>query len=268
VIPQSAVAKVGRAGIGEYLRHLIRDPILGTFPGKDDPGWWAVGWLLAALGAYLLVRLERRLWVLPAYGLLHFVAYLILRPFVVHRWHLYPLSWVLALCVLSAVAALPGLRRGEGDGAPPRRSRLLPSLAAGLLGCLVLVYGFRSARWGEYVEDGYWWGARHKVYRNTAEYLRSRGVGPEDTVATVEVGTLAYYSDVRVFDLGGLVTRAPESVEDWPQVDWAVFADFQKDDWVPPGAPPTAVFEHNGFAALVYHVPGARFGTTRRTSPP
>lgn len=213
VLPQSAVAKVGRATAGEYLLHLLRDPARVLWPGAEATWpWVAATWLLTVLGSWALISRQHRLWVLPAYGALHFAAYLVLRPFIQHRWHLYPLVWVVVVLALAAVASVSQAR-------PARIAR--PVAAVALLGLLAL-YGHRSWLWTEHVQSGYWWGQRDRVYRRVAEYLLTHGDPATQRVATVEVGTLAYYGGFRMLDLGGLVTRLPEDPADWPPVDWLV----------------------------------------------
>ena len=55
----------------------------------------------------------------------------------------------------------------------------------------------------------YWWGARDCAYRGMASLLRRHAV-PGDVVASVEVGTIAYWGDQRMLDLGDLVATRRE----------------------------------------------------------
>ena len=54
-----------------------------------------------------------------------------------------------------------------------------------------------------------------------AAFLRQHA-RPGDTVAAVEVGTIAYFSGMRMYDLGGLVTNRPvlrEGLFQWLVLD-------------------------------------------------
>lgn len=241
VLPQS-VAKVGRTPPASYLRHLLEDPAVVLFFSRAGPVWTVLTWVLAGAGAYFLVSRNRRLWVLPAYGLLHFGAYELLRPFTRHRWHLYPLGLVVVILALSAVAAA-----GRFE---PRR--LIRPIAAVALLLFAFGYAQRSVRWADYHQDGYWWGSRDRAYQAAAAYLREHGDPQKDLLAAVEVGTLAYYSDFRVFDLGGLVTRIPQDRDDWPTLDWYVtypeYLGFAR------GLEPEAVYQSGEFRAYVFRL--------------
>jgi hypothetical protein len=245
VVPQSAYAKVGRSSVASYLRHLLADPASILLPGRDGALWTAAAWLLAVLGAVLLVRRRPRLWVLPAWGLLHFAAYWVLRPFEVHRWHLYPLGLVVVLLALAAVGALARFE--------PRR--VARPLAVVALAGLIAVYGGRSLRWVGTVH-GYGWGGRDRVYQAAAGYLVEHADPARDRVAAVEVGTLAYYSGFEMFDLGGLTSKLTPDPRSWPRVDWFVLDPVYLR--IVPGQRPVAAFRSGGFTAYVFDVRGSR----------
>lgn len=242
VVPQSAYAKVGRTGAGAYLRHLLDDPAGILLQGHHGPLWTAAAWLLAVIGAVLLVRRQPRLWVLPAWGALHFAAYWVLRPFTVHRWHIYPLGLVVVLLALSAVGSLARFE--------PRR--VARPLAAVALGGLIAVYAARSVRWTDIHPTGYWWGGRDRAYRAAAGYLLEHGDPRRERVAAVEVGTLAYYGGFPMFDLGGLTSELTPDPRRWPRVDWFVLdAAYLR---ILPAERPVEGFESGGFAAFVFDV--------------
>ena len=242
VIPQSAVAKVGRATPGAYFQHLLSLPTQVLLGGRHSPGWIVFAWLLAAAGAALLVRRRRRLWVLPAWGALHFAGYEALRPFVAHRWHLYPLALVFVLCALSAVGALASLE--------PRR--LARPLAVGTLAALAVLAALRTGAWLGAHGDSWDFGDRDRAYRGAAAYLAARSRPGDDLVAAVEVGTLAYYGGFRMFDLGGLISRPPGDVAEWPRPDWFVLDPLYL--YIVPHEKPVAAFRTGSFTAFVFAV--------------
>ena len=79
------------------------------------------------------------------------------------------------------------------------------ALALGLLAPAVLSIAPRGLAW--YRRSGH--PLRHEGYRAAGLWIRQRA-RPEDAIASMEVGTLAYFSQRRVEDLQGLVT--PRSI--------------------------------------------------------
>ena len=240
VVPQSAVAKVRRAGAGEYLLHLLAEPARALVPGRDGPPWIVLAWLLVGAGAAFLIVRRRRLWVLPAWGLLHFGAYWALRPYVAHRWHVYPLVLVAVVCALAAVAAVARLE--------PRA--LTRPLAVVALGAAVVLAAGHTLWWTHTTLKSWEFGSRDRVYRMVAEYLLDRGAAGKDLVAAVEVGTLGYYGGFRMFDLGGLISRPPADPAAWPLPDWFVLDPVYL--FLVPKEKPVAAFGSGDFTAYVF----------------
>jgi arabinofuranosyltransferase len=211
-LPQSALAKFHGVSAWGYATHVVQylpSPMLQGVPGVGSvriAGQYpalpvlALMWGLAVLGGVVLTRGDGRLWVIPAYGALHVAAYVYLRPFLVYDWHLYPAALVFAVSVL---AALTGVARA----APPL-------LRATLFGVVVLVLVWVAGRTTTFAlahPSQYAFGARDAVYRGVADHL-GRHSAPSDLAATVEPGTIAYYSQRAIYDLAGLVTRDPRPV--------------------------------------------------------
>jgi hypothetical protein len=246
-LPHTAVAKFQTVPFLEYLsailEHTSRRLLLdGSLPAA------LLAWLLAAAGAALLVVRSRRAVPLVAYGLLHFGAYLYLRPYTSHHWHQYPGVVVLVVCGAAAV--------GWACVAPPQRwvRAAGAALALGLLGA----YGWRTARMAQGHTESFWMGARDRVYRDVAAHLVARAAGPGDLLGAVEVGTVAYHSGVRVLDMGGLVT-ALERQDGWDRdVRWVMvdqgFAHLARG--LLPLEPLT--FQHGDFAAFLFEAPPGR----------
>jgi hypothetical protein len=207
VMPQTAARKLFAVDTASYAAHLLRLPAAQLL---HLDAWPAVllTWALFATGALVLIRRDRRLWLLPAYALLHFGAYLAMRPGMHFTWHLYPAVLLISAVALAALGALArhphALLRGAG---------LL------VLTVLAATYLARTARESTELPLAFWNGARHAAYRHMADYLVTHA-SPTDRVMAFEVGTLAYYSDLPMHDLGGLITRAPSHVP--PDARWAL----------------------------------------------
>jgi hypothetical protein len=199
VLPQSAATKFQVVDLPAYLTHTFRHPANTLFRGALGLPGVIAAWLVAAAGAAILVRRRRELWILPAFFVAHAGAYLYLRPFLPHVWHLYPTTLLFAVFVLTGLGA----------------ALSQPSLPVRIAAALVLlaltggvVWGLRGAPGS--LERPYFRG-RHDAYLRVAEALR-RLARPGDSVTAVEVGTVAYYSDLPMIDLGLLASR-PDVVE-------------------------------------------------------
>lgn len=246
VIPRSAKAKFQRTGFEEYALHM-RDHLSSTLLG---PLHWSALWPVAFAailgGAYLLVKRERSTGWLLAYGALHVAAYLHLRTITLHAWHLYPAA------VIAVIAALSGLVLASQKVLVRRVSRpehidwTLLQLAA----LLAIVYGSSTLSRARAQEADYWTGARDKTYLEIASYLKPR-IRPGDRFAAIEVGTLAYYTQLPAFDIGMLVTdrkKPPPTPIRYVVLD-PVFADL-----APPYAPVGQGKSHD-FSAALYEIP-------------
>lgn len=195
-VPEPLRVKFQRTGFLPYLEHLLREGTM-TLVGVDEPDAWLVTltWVAAAAGAALLVRRSRRLALLVAYGALHFASYLYLRPFRAHEWHLYPGVAVLGVCAWSLVAWPVVAWRGVAWPWAP-------------WAVLLAGYAWRTLTFAREYPTAHWFGERDRTYRAAAAYLRQNTRAGEH-VAAVEVGTLGYWSNAAMYDLGGLITRHP-----------------------------------------------------------
>lgn len=241
-LPQSAVTKFQRASLGDYLLHELAYPSRVLMPALPPAVQIALTFALAGLGVYVLWRRAPRLLPLAAFGCSHAAAYLVLRPFTVHEWHLYP--WLLVLCVLcfAGLAAAPGLPGELGPRTPLR-------LVCGLVLAGLLVHaGLRLSQTATTIADSYWSGQRHATYREIADFLGRHARAPA-RFASVEVGTIAFYSDLPAFDLGGLITRLGERMEQQPVRFIVVDRAYLR-----PGIRARELFraQHGDFLAVVY----------------
>lgn len=246
VIPRSAKAKFQRTGFEEYALHL-RDHLSATLMDPFGLGaLWPLAFAIIGGGAYLLVKRERATSWWLAYGALHIAAYLHLRTIVLHAWHLYPAVLITALAALSGVVLITQKLLVRRASQPATIDRALYALTA----ALALAYGARSAQLAAAQGADYWTGARDKTYREIAAYLEPR-IQPGDRFAAIEVGTLAYYTQLPAFDIGMLVTdrkKPPPTPIRYVVLD-PLFADL-----APPFAPVGQARSHD-FSAALYEIP-------------
>lgn len=172
-------------------------PLLRRHLGTALP--WIL--LLGVVGQWPLFRRAGRpgrLLVLNAVALI--LAYPLLRVNFA-PWYIVP--------VVSALLYGLAFAAGEAGRVVVGRTRLSPWLGAllalGLLAPALLSIAPKGLNW--YRRSGH--PLRHEGYRVAGLWIRERS-GPEDAIASMEVGTLAYYSQRRVEDLQGLVT--PRSI--------------------------------------------------------
>lgn len=233
-LPQTALTKFQRSGLFQYLMHELGYPSQRLL-WHGAPLWFT--FVVMALAGWGACRAWRRgAWLLPAYGLLHAAAYLHLRPFVQHAWHLYP--WSVAVCACSCIglASLPG------------SARAFSFARAGLCAGLLLISLYRFSVEARTLDAGYWTGQRDAVYRRIAAELVARA-RPGEEFASVEVGTIAYYSDLTAYDLGGLVTLPGDSMRDHAVRFLVVDKAYPQ---LKPAAAPSFVATEGGFEASVY----------------
>jgi hypothetical protein len=196
---------------------------------------------LAVSGAVLLLRRCPRLTPFVIYGVAHGLAYLQLRPFTVHQWHLYP--WVLMLCMLSWSGIV---LIAQAFAARSQRALYCATVTAsvGLIACQAVRF-LESAR---NLDARYWTGQRQATYLEISKYLAAHARAGE-WFGSVEVGTIAYYSNLPAFDFGGLVTRPYDHLDQHPVRFLVVDKLYMQRD-----TPLRPVFQsqHGDFLAVVY----------------
>jgi hypothetical protein len=195
-IPQSAIAKFHQAEPARYAVHLLRD-VPGDLGFELPTALTVLFWGLAVAGGIVLVRGDGRAWVVPAWGGLHAIAYVTLAPNEAHLWHLFPLTLI--------ATALGLLALGTAVVHLPRRL----ALALVPLGLLLAVAG--TVRFALSHATASWYGARDRTYRAISAYLTARA-DPTDIVDAEEVGTVGYYTGLRMNDHARIVTRYPGDV--------------------------------------------------------
>lgn len=240
-LPQSAVTKFHRSGLFEYLTNIAGLVGETVVPFSSSAPWSVLAWVIVAFGGFVLARQGEALALYVAYVCAHAVAYLYLRPFIGHDWQLYPLQLG---AVLMALGGLAFLSRGARVGR-------VQALAIAALCAVVLAASVRTAIMAGTYRDSYWTGSRHQVYLHLARYLHKHAQ-PGDAFAAVEVGTLAYYTGMRVYDMGGLVTDTARVNSD-RAVRWLVLDDNYL--WMAPPWEPAYYGQTRRFTAFVFHVP-------------
>jgi len=221
-IPNTAFAKSGWAGqtsafLSEMWPKVFSDLLLGS------PVASIVVIVMSFIGAAVVVvdRRLRVLWIVPVWMVLYVVAYTALGLSYAFSWYYYPL--VCGCLVLAGYgidwllreidARLPGLR-GAGR-------RIIAATAAAAAVGLVAWQVSHTLAVARQLPTAKWSGARDTIYRNVAEWLNANA-RPGSSVAMCEVGAIAYYSDVRVIDLWGLVTPAVIEHVKHGDFEWAV----------------------------------------------
>lgn len=240
-LPQSALTKYHRSAFLEYLVHELRYPSGVFLPDITPAVRVSVMLFLAITGAVLLLRRCPRLTPFVIYGVAHALAYLQLRPFTVHQWHLYP--WVLLLCVLSWSAIV---LIAQASAARGQRTLYWATMSASV--ALIAFQVVRFAGAARSLDASYWTGQRQATYVEISKYLAEHANAGE-WFGSVEVGTIAYYSNLPAFDFGGLVTRPYERLQEHPVRFLVVDKLYMQRD-----TPVRPVFQsqHGDFLAVVY----------------
>ncbi len=237
-LPASAAAKYHQTPLGDYAVHLLRVGPGRLAPGDAGPALLAIAGL-AAYGATRWVRAGGAGPVLVAWAAGHGLCYLALRPLTLFLWHAYPIMLLVVTCAFAGAVGLathPSLR-------PPVRR--LARLAVALLLAVVVQRGHATVT---RFESNYWGGQRTRVYLQVADWLRAH-VPSSGRVALMEVGLIAWHSDVRVHDLAGLVTPRTQRMP--PDVTHVVaLTHFPRD--FNPGRAPVAAYRDGRFGAWIF----------------
>lgn len=239
VIPQSASAKYQRTAWLEYAVFEFKHPAGAASPFGQGFAIVLTIWLLAAFGGVVLARRDRRFLLLPIYVVLHLTAYFYLRPFK-HAWHLYPVALLVVMLASAGVCAICERPRVQAL----RSLRFVP------IALLALAYLVRTTGFARGHADNYWFGARDRAYREIAAYLHAHA-RPNDVVASVEVGTIAYYSDLTMYDWGALITPHPVLRPTTPRLSWTVVDKLFQDHFAV-DMTPVRQFDVGDFNANVY----------------
>lgn len=242
-LPQTAETKFHRSSLSEYFEHIVRHGAK-VMTGLNDHYVFfvALAWVVAIGGAAFLISRSKEYIPWVAWGFGHAAAYLYLRPFTPHRWHLAPMVLVLTTLMLTGLVAVVMFSS--------RRS--LKVVAALTLLVIIPHYAQRTYKKAKLHERQRMWGARDRVYRDVAKWFDEHAE-PDDLYFSVEVGTISYYSGMRVYDLGGLVTPMKKTKGDWLVVDPLYVKRYAR------GMKPVKVVKHPPFKASIYDVEGRSY---------
>ena len=236
-LPMSAITKFQRVGFGVYFKHIIEH--LGAFVFPGSPKLTLVLWVLGLAGAARLFKRSHGYALLAVYPFVHYAAYLKLRPFTSHTWHLYPAEAMILVLAMVALGAL-------AHSAEPWKHWVGAITAIGLLG----FGGMNAAERISSYRDSRWNGGRDQAYREVAAFLVEHGNPEREYFASVEIGTVAYYSDFSAMDLGWLVSP-PGMLLDRGELRW-ILVDPVYRFMVPAGAPMVFSSDKCGFRAELY----------------
>jgi len=236
-IPLTAATKFQRASVGAYAQHIYDH--FGTYVQPGRPMLRGLLWALGIVGAVRLFRENRWYALLAAYPFLHYAAYLKLRPFTAHTWHLYPAEAMLIALAMVALGAMVESAQRWGRW-----------VGGAIASVILLSTGFYAVARVATHHDSQWTGGRDGAYREVAAFLEANGDREREYFASVEVGTIAYLTDFRAMDLGWLVS-APGELLDEGELRW-LLVDPIYHYLVPEGAPLVFDSESGGFRAEVY----------------
>lgn len=213
LLPNSLAAKSGLSSFGGFFANAfahITGVTFATGLGFPAQASTLVHILVVALGVLPLLNAQIRRRLALAYGLLLYpwlliVAYACIGSFRSHNWEFYSARFFLR------VAAGVGLFTLAGVIAT--RLRLTPAWRWSAVALVVaFAVGNGVARTPGFIADqtsanhAYYGGARNATYRQIALWV-SRNLPKHQTIAISEVGTFAYYTDMQVIDVSGIVTR-------------------------------------------------------------
>jgi hypothetical protein len=219
LLPNSLHAKHGISPFAKFFRGALAYVTGVTFserlgfPARPSFVGRTVVVLLSAL-ALVNPEIRRRFthsYALLLYPWLLVVAYSAIGSFPGHNWEFYS-----ARFFLQVAAGIGLLTLGTWLGKRLRVPRSLRLSTAALVLLFAPVNGgLRSASMASDFarkDTSYWGGARYETYRRIADWV-TQHLPRGTTIAISEAGTLAYFSDVKVIDVSGIVTRGYEPEE-------------------------------------------------------
>lgn len=213
LLPNSLHAKVGLTPFWPFFKNALRYVTEFTFAKQlgfaaEPERWQRI--LVLGLGMLALVNREvrRRLpvaYCLVLYPWLLVLAYSYIGSYSGHNWEFYSARYFLGVA-----AAVGLLSLGQVAAARLRLPRRAEEGAVLLVLAFALVNGAlrtREQAEGYRIKNtDYWLGPRYETYRNVANWV-NQNVPRGSTFAISEVGTVAYYTNLHIIDVSGIVTR-------------------------------------------------------------
>ena len=229
IIPNSVATKSGWEGHlltfveqvwPKILRRLLMDSswVSGVFVA------------LAVVGlAYLVLdKVNRKLLVVPVWMVAYTMTYTALQIWLPFSWFYYPI--VCGTLLLSGMGLDKLLQLLDQRILSP--SWLKTALRWGVIGLLGLLLILQVAWMRSFalaMPQHVFLGARDNLYRAVALWLREN-TSAVDTIATGEIGTIAYYSDRTVIDLLGLTAAQVGDHMKRNDYEWAI--EFYRPDYI------------------------------------
>jgi hypothetical protein len=213
LLPNSLRAKQGLTPFGAFVANAstyVTNSTLFAASGPSSTTPMIGRMALVLCNAALLFRAELRrrpavLYALVVYPWLLVAAYGVIGSALGHNWELYSGRFFLQAGATIGLLGLAHQAAARWPGRPAVRAAAAAALVLVTLACGVpqTVARLRELRTRS---TSHWLGARYDAYRRLAEWLEAHAV-PGASVAVSEVGTLAYFSAVRIIDVSGIVTR-------------------------------------------------------------
>lgn len=205
ILPNTALAKAGVSGAGDYLRYY--GALFARSPwslGDDPAGWWParlapLAWLS---GLVYVWRHAPALLALVLFAAGELAVYALIGPPLGHHWHMQVPR--LTTVVLLLAGTVGWLERGLPDRVALRRGIL------GALAVLLVVPSILTA-WSasRLVGAAFWLGGRHVRYVAAAGWMVEH-LRPEQSLLAPEIGTLGYLTRYRMIDPYGLINPTNE----------------------------------------------------------
>lgn len=206
-LPQTFFAKQQITPSAAYLAHyaeFIGDAPWRVLLGASNPLLRALSFVAAIAGVGLAIRRVRAVLPFFVFSVLLVLAYGWMGPHFLQHWHLYPAMLAFQVAVVVGVFGWLGEAQKKLRSAPARSGAILLLVAAGLV-MVVRVTAVQLGRSQELVAS-YWLGERDSRYQQIAAWLR-QNVRPDRSFLALEVGTLGYYSRLRMIDPYGLINE-------------------------------------------------------------
>lgn len=202
--------------------------ILSTVISQNRPFSSAIIVVFGILGFAVSIKQRSALLILPAWGILHTIAYTIIGVSYPFSWYYAPL--ILITIVLSSLGIVAFIQFLLDTFHLSRYQSLVLKVGVGLgLLTLLLFSSTASLSFIRSYRTNYWGGARDRGYREVAHWFVTH-TDAKATIALAEVGTIGYFSDRHIIDLLGLVTY---EFRDLPKTNsWDDAIELVKPDYI------------------------------------
>jgi hypothetical protein len=192
---------VGRSTVRGLTMETYQKVIQHNF-FHTTSGWAMLGVVLAFYGCFVLLRrFPNRTAILVLWATLHYASYCFTLPATGHGGRYQPFVLVL-FPSLMAIAVFDLLALGW-QLLPRSRGSLLPAQSVALIAIAALT-AVTLPRWNVGLRDSIY--NINNCHLKMAEYLNEH-YPPGTKVGVFDIGTIGYFSDIDLVDLGGLVDR-------------------------------------------------------------